>query len=245
MFDLSGRSALVTGASGGIGSAIARTLASHGARIVLTGRREDALRQVADQIGDGAFVVAADLSDPKAADLLVKAAVEQAGGVDILVHNAGVTRDGLAMRMSDDDWQHVIDVNLSMGFRLVRACLRGMMRNRWGRVIGVTSIVATTGNPGQINYAASKAGLIGMMKSLAHEVASRGITANCIAPGFVDTDMVAGLPEERKVAILGAIPMGRMGRADDIAAGALFLASEEGAYITGQTLHINGGMTMV
>ncbi len=245
MFDLGGRSALVTGASGGIGSAIAKSLAGQGARVALSGRRRDALDEVAGAIGEAAVVLPADLGEPAAAEALVKAASEALGGVDILVHNAGITRDGLALRMSDDDWAEVIEVNLTNGFRLARAALRGMMRKRWGRIIAITSIVGATGNPGQPNYAASKAGLVGMMKSLAHEVASRGITANCVAPGFIDTDMTRGLSEDRKAAILGAIPTGRMGTAPEVAACVTFLASNEAAYVTGHTLHVNGGMAMI
>ncbi len=235
----------MTGASGGIGAAIATALAGQGARVALSGRRRDALEAVAGALGAAAVVEPADLGEPAAADSLVKAASDALGGIDILVHNAGITRDGLALRMSDEDWAEVIDVNLTTGFRLARAALRGMMKKRWGRIIAITSIVGATGNPGQANYAASKAGLVGMVKSLAHEVASRGITANCVAPGFIDTDMTRGLSEDRKSAILGAIPTGRMGTAREIAACVAFLASEDAAYVTGQTLHVNGGMAMI
>lgn len=245
MFNLSGKTAIVTGASGGIGSAIADALARQGARVVLSGTRLDALEALAASIGEMARIVPADLADPGQAEALVKAAEQQVGSIDILVHNAGITRDGLVMRMSDDDWSRVLEVNLSAGFRLIRAALRGMMKKRSGRIIGLSSVVAATGNPGQVNYAASKAGMIGMMKSLAREVASRGITANCIAPGFIQTDMTEALSEERRSAITATVPAGRLGSVEDVAACAVFLASDEAAYITGQTLHVNGGMAMI
>lgn len=245
MFDLSGRNALVTGASGSIGSAIARAIAGQGGRVALSGRREDALKVLADEIGGNVAVVPGDLSRGEDVERLAEAAQEALGGIDILIHNAGVTRDGLSVRMSDDDWTQVLTVNLESGFRLIRSSLRGMMRRRWGRIIGISSIVAATGNPGQLNYAASKAGMIGMMKALAHEVAVRGITANCVAPGFIESDMVAELPQERRTAIVGAIPMGRVGTPEDVAASVVYLASEEAAYVTGQTLHVNGGMAMI
>ena len=245
MFDLSGRNALVTGASGSIGSAIARAIAGQGARVALSGRREDALKVLADEIGGNVAVVPGDLSRGEDVERLAEAAQEALGGIDILIHNAGVTRDGLSVRMSDDDWTQVLTVNLESGFRLIRSSLRGMMRRRWGRIIGISSIVAATGNPGQLNYAASKAGMIGMMKALAHEVAVRGITANCVAPGFIESDMVVELPQERRTAIVGAIPMGRVGTPEDVAASVAYLASEEAAYVTGQTLHVNGGMAMI
>ncbi len=245
MFNLSGKTAIVTGASGGIGSAIADALARQGARVVLSGTRLDALEALAASIGETARIVPADLADPGQAEALVKAAEQQVGSIDILVHNAGITRDGLVMRMSDDDWSRVLEVNLSAGFRLIRAALRGMMKKRSGRIIGLSSVVAATGNPGQVNYAASKAGMIGMMKSLAREVASRGITANCIAPGFIQTDMTEALSEERRSAITATVPAGRLGSVEDVAACAVFLASDEAAYITGQTLHVNGGMAMI
>jgi len=245
MFDLTGKAALVTGASGGIGSAIARAMAARGATVALSGTRTDRLQAIADEIGGSAKVVAADLSEPGGAQTLARDAESATGGIDILVNNAGLTRDGLFMRMSDEDWQRVLDVNLTAGFRLARACLRGMMKKRWGRIIAVTSIVGATGSPGQANYAASKAGMTGMTKALAQEVASRGVTANCIAPGFIDTEMTAALPEDRKGEILGAIPAGRMGVADDVAGCAVFLASDEASYITGETLHVNGGMAMI
>jgi len=245
MFDLTGKAALVTGASGGIGSAIARAMAAQGATVVLSGTRTDRLQAVADEIGESAKVVAADLSEPGGAETLARDAESATGGIDILVNNAGLTRDGLFMRMSDEDWQRVIDVNLTAGFRLARSCLRAMMKKRWGRIIAVTSIVGATGSPGQANYAASKAGMTGMTKALAQEVASRGVTANCIAPGFIDTEMTAALPEDRKTEILGAIPAGRMGLAEDVAGCAVFLASGEASYITGETLHVNGGMAVM
>ncbi len=244
MFDLNGRIALVTGASGGIGTAIARSYVAAGATVVLSGTREAALAALASELGERAHVVVADLSSADGADALAKAAETAAGPIDILVHNAGITRDNLTVRLTDADWLAVMDVNLAAGFRLARAVLRGMMRRRWGRIIAITSVVAVTGNPGQANYAASKAGLIGMIKAMAHEVASRGITANCIAPGFIETDMTAVLPADRKATIMSAIPMGRLGMPEDVAASAVYLASEEAAYITGQTLHVNGGMAM-
>lgn len=245
MFDLSGKCALVTGASGGIGSAIAAVLAAQGARVALSGTRVDALQQVAAGLGDKAQVIAGDLSDPAATDALFKEAEAKLGQVDILVNNAGLTRDGLAVRMKDDDWQKVLDVNLTAGFRLARAALRGMMKRRWGRIIGITSVVGVTGNAGQANYAAAKAGMIGMSKALAAEVASRGITVNCVAPGFITTAMTAALPDEQKSKLLAAIPVGQFGTGADVAAAVLFLASAEAAYITGQTLHVNGGMAMI
>jgi 3-oxoacyl-[acyl-carrier protein] reductase len=245
MFDLSGKTAIVTGASGGIGSAIASGLARQGATVVLSGTRAEVLETMAASIGDRARVVPADLFRPGEAEALIKAGEKQLGSIDILVHNAGITRDGLVMRMSDDDWNKVLEVNLGAGFRLIRAALRGMMKKRWGRIIGISSVVAATGNAGQVNYAASKAGMIGMMKSLAREVAARGITANCIAPGFIETDMTATIAEERRKTIVATIPAGRLGTADDVASCAIFLASDEAAYITGQTLHVNGGIAMI
>lgn len=245
MLDLSGKSALVTGASGGIGGAIARTLARQGAIVGLSGTQVSALEAVAADIGGSARVIPADLASDGGAETLVRDAESQLNGLDIVVSNAGVTRDGLVMRMSDEDWRTVLDVNLGAAFRLTRAALRGMMKKRWGRFIGITSVVGVTGNPGQVNYAASKAGLIGMFKALAQEVATRGITANCVAPGFIETDMTATLPEDRQKAILDRIPMGRLGTPEDVAACVGYLASAEAAYITGQTFHVNGGMTMV
>ena len=245
MFDLSGKTALVTGASGGIGGAIARVLARQGACVGISGTRVAALDALAGDIGSAARVLPADLGSQGGAEDLIAAAESELGGIDIIVSNAGVTRDGLVMRMSDEDWQHVIEVNLGAAFRLVRASLRGMMKKRWGRIIGVSSVVGITGNPGQINYVASKAGMIGMMKALAQEVASRGITANCVAPGFIDTEMSAAVSQDRQEVALGRIPIGRFGTPDDVAACVGYLASNEAAYVTGQTLHVNGGMAMV
>jgi 3-oxoacyl-[acyl-carrier protein] reductase len=245
MFDLNGKKALVTGASGGIGGAIARSLKTQGAEVALSGTRVDALKVLADELGEGTHVCPADLSTAEGAEQLVKDASEAMGGVDIAVNNAGLTRDTLAMRMKDDDWQLVLDVNLSAAFRLSKACLRGMMKSRWGRIIGITSIVGVTGNAGQTNYAASKAGMIGMSKSLAQEVASRGITVNCIAPGFITTAMTDELNDDQKQALIGGVPAGRMGEVEEIASAVVYLASDEAAYVTGQTLHVNGGMAMI
>lgn len=245
MFDLRGKCALVTGASGGIGGAIARALHAQGAAVGLSGTRVDALAALAAELKERAHALPADLSDPAAADSLVKAAEAALGGVDILVNNAGLARDNLAVRMKDDDWQKVLDVNLSAAFRLSRACLRGMMKKRWGRIVSIASIVGATGNPGQANYAASKAGLVGMSKALAQEVASRNITVNCVAPGFVVTAMTERLPEERRQKLAESIPAGRLGTPADVAAAVVYLASEEAAYVTGQTLHVNGGMAMI
>jgi len=245
MFDLTGKSALVTGASGGIGSAIAKALHGCGAAVALSGTREDALKALAAELGERAHATPARLGDEGAAEQLAKDAEAAMGSVDILVNNAGLTRDNLAMRMKDEEWQTVLDVNLTAAFRLSRAVLRGMMKNRWGRIVGITSVVGVTGNAGQANYAASKAGMIGMSKSLAQEVASRGITVNCLAPGFIETAMTDALTEDQQAKISGAIPAGRMGNAGEIAAGVVYLASEEASYVTGQTLHINGGMAMI
>lgn len=245
MFDLTGKKALITGASGGIGGAIATALHQAGATVTLSGTREEPLRALAEQLGDRAHVVTANLGDSAAVEALPKAAAEAMGGVDILVNNAGITRDNLFMRMSDEEWAQVIDVNLTSNFRLCRAVLRGMMKARWGRIVNITSIVGATGNPGQGNYAAAKAGLVGMSKSLAYEVISRGITVNCIAPGFIETPMTDKLNEEQKGRILSQIPAGRMGTSQDIAAAALYLASDEAGYVTGSTLHVNGGMAML
>jgi len=245
MFDLSGKAALVTGASGGIGGAIARALYGAGAKVLLAGTRADKLAALKDALGERAVVATADLADPTAADTLVRAAEEQFGALDILINNAGLTKDGLAMRMKDEDWAKVIEVDLTAGFRLARAALRGMMKRRWGRIIGIGSIVGSTGNPGQANYAAAKAGMIGMTKALAAEVASRGITVNCVAPGFIDTAMTQVLSPEQKAKLETAIPMGRQGTPDEVAACVLFLASEESRYVTGHTLHVNGGLAML
>lgn len=245
MFDLTGRTALVTGASGGIGAAIARALAGAGARVALSGTRVEPLEALAAEIGDAARVVPANLADPGDVEKLAKDAEAALERIDILVNNAGLTRDQLAVRMRDEDWATVIDVNLTAAFRLSRAALRGMMKRRWGRIIGVTSIVGVTGNAGQANYAASKAGMIGMSKALAAEVASRGVTVNCVAPGFIVSPMTEVLPEAQKTRLLGEIPMGRLGAGDDIAAAVVYLASGEAAYVTGQTLHVNGGMAMI
>lgn len=245
MFDLSGKNALVTGASGGIGGAIAAALHQAGATVALSGTREGPLRDLAGHLGDRAHVVPADLSDAQAIAGLAKDAAAAMGSVDILVNNAGITRDGLFMRMSDDDWQQVIDVNLTGVFRLSRAVLRGMMKARWGRIVNITSVVGTTGNPGQGNYAAAKAGLVGMSKSLAYEVASRGITVNCVAPGFIATAMTEKLGDDQKDRILSQIPAGAMGTPGDIAAAVTYLSSPGAGYVTGATLHVNGGMAMV
>ena len=245
MFDLSGKNALVTGASGGIGREIAKTLPAAGANVGLAGTREAVLQELADELGDGAHVLVADLSSEEGAAALAANAEEAMSGLDILVNNAGITRDNLALRMKDEDWDAVLSVNLTSSFRLIRAALRGMMKRRHGRIIGITSVVGVTGNPGQANYAATKAGMIGMSKSLAQEVASRGITVNCVAPGFIATPMTDVLPNEQKEALTAAIPAGRLGSGDDIAAACLFLASDEAAYITGQTVHVNGGMAMI
>ena len=245
MFDLSGMTGLVTGGSGGIGSAIAGALVQAGARVALSGTREEALRDVAARIGGEPVILPANLSDSAAVDQLVPQAVEQLGKLDILVNNAGVTRDNLAMRMKDEEWSDVIRINLEAAFRLSRAALKPMMRARFGRIISITSVVGTTGNPGQANYAASKAGLVGMSKAIAQEVASRGITVNCIAPGFIQSAMTDALPEAQKAALTGRIPAGKLGTGEDVAAAALYLASREAGYVTGQTLHVNGGMAMI
>ncbi len=245
MFDLGGKAALVTGASGGIGGAIARALHGAGAKVVLAGTRRPVLEALAGELGARAFIATADLADPAAGDALVKATEEQAGQLDILINNAGLTRDQLALRMKDEDWQKVIDIDLTAGFRLARAAMRGMMKRRWGRIIGITSVVGVTGNPGQANYAAAKAGMIGMSKALAAELASRGITVNCVAPGFIATAMTEALSAEQRERIATSVPMGRVGTPEEVAAAVLFLASDEARYVTGHTLHVNGGMAMI
>jgi 3-oxoacyl-[acyl-carrier protein] reductase len=245
MFDLKGKTALVTGASGGIGGAIARALHAQGARVALSGTRVEALESLRGELGGDSVVVPGDLGDAAATDRLFADADKALGQVDILVNNAGLTRDGLAMRMKDEDWQKVLDVNLSAGFRLARAAMRGMMKRRWGRIIGITSIVGVTGNAGQANYAAAKAGMIGMSKALAQELASRGVTVNCVAPGFIATPMTDALNDQQRERLLQSIPAGRLGQAGDVAAAVVYLASEEAAYVTGQTLHVNGGMAMI
>ena len=245
MFDLTGKTALITGASGGIGGAVASALHAAGASVALSGTREAPLRELAESLGERAHVVTANLGDAAAVEALPKQAAEAMGSVDILVNNAGITRDNLFMRMSDEEWAQVIDVNLTSSFRLARGVLRGMMKARWGRIVTITSVVGTTGNPGQANYAAAKAGLVGMSKSLAYEVASRGITVNCVAPGFIETAMTDKLNDDQKGRILTQIPAGRMGGPDDIAAAVLYLASPQAGYVTGATLHVNGGMAMI
>ncbi|SHJ10867.1 3-oxoacyl-[acyl-carrier-protein] reductase [Wenxinia saemankumensis] len=245
MFDLTGRNALITGASGGIGGAIATALHGAGASVALSGTREAPLQELAGTLGDRAHVLPCDLSDAAAVESLPKRAAEAMGGVDILVNNAGITRDNLFMRMNDEDWAQVLEVNLTSTMRLCKGVIRGMMKARWGRIVNISSIVGATGNPGQANYAAAKAGMVGMSKSLAYEVASRGITVNCVAPGFIATAMTDKLTDEQKSGILAQIPAGRMGAADEIAAAALYLASPEAAYVTGATLHVNGGMAML
>ncbi|MFN6979020.1 MAG: 3-oxoacyl-[acyl-carrier-protein] reductase [Gemmobacter sp.] len=245
MFDLTGRAALVTGASGGIGAAVARALHGAGAAVALSGTRIEPLAALASELGERAHVLPCDLGDAAAVDALPRQAAEAMGSLDILVNNAGITRDGLIARMSDADWQAVIDVNLTAAFRLTRGALRGMMKARWGRVISVGSVVGTAGNAGQANYAAAKAGLIGFSKSLAEEVASRAITVNVVSPGFIATAMTDKLNDAQRGTILASIPAGRMGKPEEIAAAVLYLASEEAAYVTGATLHVNGGMDMI
>lgn len=245
MFDLTGKSALVTGASGGIGGAIAKALHGAGASVGLSGTRVEPLEALAAELGERAFVLPCNLGVAEAVAELPKQAAEAMGAVDILVNNAGITRDQIFMRMSDEEWQSVLDVNLTSTMRLCRGVMRGMMKARWGRIVNISSIVGTTGNPGQANYAASKAGMVGMSKSIAYEVASRGITVNCVAPGFIATAMTDKLNDEQKAKINGQIPAGRMGEAEEIAAAVLYLASAEAGYVTGATLHVNGGMAMV
>ena len=245
MFDLTGKCALVTGASGGIGGDIARVLHGAGATVGLSGTRVEPLQALADELGSRAHVLPCNLSDIAAVEALPKAAAAAMGAVDILVNNAGITRDNLFMRMSDDEWQSVIDVNLTSTFRLCRGVLRGMMKARWGRIVNISSVVGAVGNPGQANYAASKAGMVGMAKSLAYEVASRNITVNCVAPGFISTPMTEKLTEEQKAKILIGVPAARMGEVREVSSAVLYLASPEAGYITGSVLHVNGGMAMV
>lgn len=245
MFDLAGTTALVTGATGGLGGAIARALRAQGARVALSGTRLEALDALSAEIGGDCPVLPCDLGDREQVEALVPQAESALGSLDILINNAGITRDGLAVRMKDQDWDRVLAVNLTSGFALARAALRGMMKRRHGRIIGITSVVGFTGNAGQANYAAAKAGMIGMSKSLAAEVASRGITVNCIAPGFIESPMTDALNEKQRTVILGTVPAGRLGLGAEIAAAAVYLASREAAYVTGQTLHVNGGMAMI
>ncbi len=245
MFNLEGKKSLVTGASGGIGGAIAKALHGAGAAVALSGTRVDPLNALAAELGDRAYVVPCNLSDGDAVDALPKQAIAAMGGLDILVNNAGITRDNLFMRMKDDEWDAVLNVNLTSTMRLCRAVMRPMMKARWGRIVNISSIVAATGNPGQANYAAAKAGMIGMGKSIAQEVASRGITVNAVAPGFIATPMTDALNDDQKAAINKQIPAGRMGLPEEIAAAVLYLASQEAGYVTGATLHVNGGMAMV
>ncbi|MEX2648276.1 MAG: 3-oxoacyl-[acyl-carrier-protein] reductase [Alphaproteobacteria bacterium] len=245
MFDLTGKAALVTGASGGIGGAIARALHAQGAGVALAGRNRAALDRLAAELGQRVAVLAGDLAAPEAAEALVKGTEQALGRLDVLVNNAGLTRDNLVLRMKDEDWQHVLDVDLTAAFRLSRAALRGMLKRRWGRIVAVTSVVGTTGNPGQANYAAAKAGLAGMSKALAAEVADRGITVNCVAPGFIVTAMTDKLGDDQKARLLPRIPANRLGTPEDVAACVVFLASPEAAYVTGQTVHVNGGMAMI
>lgn len=246
MFSLEGKTALVTGASGGIGGAIARQLHARGAEVVISGTRAEALEELASSLGDRTHVLTANLGDADSVVNLANEAEKIAdGGIDILVNNAGVTRDGLMLRMKDEDWEQVIAVNLGSGFRLSRALLRGMMKRRWGRIIGISSVVGATGNPGQANYAASKAGMVGFSKALAAEVANRGITVNVVAPGFIQTAMTDVLGDDQREKLLSGIPAGRLGTPDDIASAVTYLASEEASYVTGATLHVNGGMAMI
>ncbi len=245
MFDLTGKTALVTGATGGIGGATARALHAQGATVALSGTRREVLDMLAAELGSRAHVLPCDLADKEEVEALVPKAEEIMGQLDILVANAGITRDNLFVQLRDEDWEQVINVNLTATFRLARAAVRGMMRRRFGRVIGITSVVGVTGNPGQGNYAASKAGMIGMMKSVAAEYAKRNVTANCVAPGFVATAMTDKLNEKQREAILGRVPAGRLGTLADVAAAVVYLASDEAAYVTGQTLHVNGGMAMI
>ena len=246
MFKLSGKTALVTGASGGIGSAIARALHSQGAEVILSGTREAILSELADQLAIRVHAIAADLENPKSIESLVKKAeLISDGGVDIVVNNAGVVHDNLLVRMKDEEWQKVLDINLSAGYKITQGLLRGMMKRRWGRIIGISSVVGTTGNPGQTNYAAAKAGMVGFSKALALEVATRGITVNVVSPGMIETAMTSNLSDDQSARLLSNIPTGRLGRPEEIAASVVYLASEEAAYVTGLTLHVNGGMAML
>lgn len=245
MSDLKNKNALITGASGGIGSAIARRLHAMGAKVALSGTRQEPLERLANELGESAFILPCNLNDMAAVEALPKQAIDALGSLDILVNNAGITRDNLFMRMSDEEWQTVINVNLTATMKLCKGALRGMMKSRWGRIINISSVVGATGNPGQGNYAASKAGMVGMSKSLAYEVASRGITVNVVAPGFIATAMTDKLADDRKEAILAQIPAGRMGAAEDIASAVGYLASDGAGYVTGSTLHVNGGMAMI
>ena len=244
MFDLNGKNALVTGASGGIGTSIAKSLHQAGATVALSGTRVDPLQELAAELGERAHVVPCNLSDAEAVTALPKQAADAMGSVDVLINNAGITRDNLFMRMSDDEWASVLEVNLTSTMRLCKGVIRGMMKARWGRIVNISSVVGATGNPGQANYAASKAGMVGMSKSIACEVASRGITVNCVAPGFITTAMTEKLSDDQKAGILTQVPAGRMGEADEISAAVLYLSSPEAAYVTGSTLHVNGGMAM-
>ncbi|TMV06402.1 3-oxoacyl-[acyl-carrier-protein] reductase [Ruegeria sediminis] len=245
MFDLTGKNALITGASGGIGGDIARALHGAGATVALSGTRVEPLKALADELGDRVHVLPCNLSDPQAVEALPKQAAEAMGSVDILVNNAGITKDNLFMRMSDDEWQSVIDVNMNATMKLCKGVLRGMMKARWGRIVNVSSVVGAIGNPGQANYAAAKAGMVAMGKSLAYEVATRGITVNAVAPGFITTAMTDKLTDDQKTSLLKQVPAGRMGESSEIAAAVLYLASPEAGYVTGATLHVNGGMAML
>ena len=245
MFNLTGKKALITGATGGIGASIAKYLHAAGAEVAISGTRAEKLEALASELGDRVHVTAANLSERASVDQLAKDAIGAMGGVDILVNNAGITKDNLAMRMKEDEWDSVMQVNLESAFRLTKGLMRGMMKGRWGRVINITSIVGITGNPGQANYCASKAGMIGMSKALAAELASRSITVNCIAPGFISTPMTDALNEDQKSAITSGIPSGDLGQPEDIAGAVLYLASDEANYVTGQTLHVNGGLAMI
>ncbi len=245
MFDLTGKAALVTGATGGIGGAVARALRGAGATVAVSGTRRERLEALAGELGEGCAALPCDLADAEAAAGLAARAETALGGLDVLVNNAGIARDALALRMKEEDWRRVLDVNLTAAFLVARAALRGMMRRRYGRIVSVSSVVGAAGNPGQANYAASKAGLVGMSKALAAEAAARGVTVNCVAPGLVDTEMTRGLPAPARERMVDAIPLGRAGAPEDVAAAVLYLASDEAAWVTGQTLHVNGGMAMI